>query len=849
MLNQTQQAQFCKMRRQVIARNYKNLNQQQRLGALTTEGPLLLLAGAGSGKTTVLIHRIANLIRFGRGSDPSCMEVPDWVTPEDVEFLTRYLGYPEKDMAQRAEMLCKVHPAAPWSILAITFTNKAAGELKERLERMLGPEGQDVWAATFHSACVRILRRDIHRLGFSNSFTIYDVDDTQRVVKEILKQMNLDEKAYPPRNVLGYISRAKDKMFLARDYLKGAEQSGDFRQIQIAKIYQEYEHRLWEADALDFDDLILHTVRLLLEDQEAREYWQNKFRYVLIDEYQDTNHLQYLLASTLAGKWKNICVVGDDDQSIYRFRGATIENILSFEQQYKGARVIRLEQNYRSTKNILDAANAVIQNNKGRKGKELWTEKGAGDKIRLYVAMNESDEAQYVAAQVIAGIQQGRQWKDNAVLYRMNAQSNAVEYAFKRNGIPYRIIGGTRFFDRAEVKDMLAYLCVVNNPADDLRLRRIINKPTRGIGARTIDIAATIAANEGCSMYEVISRARAYPELQRSAGKLDQFLTLIQTLQQKASTMELTDFYEEALQDTGYIAALQAKNTVENRTRIENAQELRSSIENYLEEAEEPSLNGFLDEVALYTNLDNADNNENCVVMMTMHAAKGLEFPRVFIVGMEEGIFPGTRSIGEPEEMEEERRLCYVALTRAEEQLYLTCANQRMLFGRTTSNLPSRFTDEIPERCLIQSGRRRTEEEREYGGQWGNVRQERQHQERQDYYAQRREERRNFGGSYSIPITPGGNRSGKPLGGGISIGGRSIQSTPKRPAARPAAQATAPTGVQFHKGDLVEHTAFGRGMIVSLKPMGGDALLEVAFDSVGTKKLMLKAAAQHMKKA
>ena len=848
MLNQTQQAQFCKMRRQVIARNYQNLNQQQRLGALTTEGPLLLLAGAGSGKTTVLIHRIANLIRFGRGSDPSCMEVPDWVTPEDVEFLTRYLGYPEKDMAQRAEMLCKVHPAAPWSILAITFTNKAAGELKERLERMLGPEGQDVWAATFHSACVRILRRDIHRLGFSNSFTIYDVDDTQRVVKEILKQMNLDEKAYPPRNVLGYISRAKDKMFLARDYLKGAEQSGDFRQIQIAKIYKEYEHRLWEADALDFDDLILHTVRLLLEDQEAREYWQNKFRYVLIDEYQDTNHLQYLLASTLAGKWKNICVVGDDDQSIYRFRGATIENILSFEQQYKGARVIRLEQNYRSTKNILDAANAVIQNNKGRKGKELWTEKGAGDKIRLYVAMNESDEAQYVAAQVIAGIQQGRQWKDNAVLYRMNAQSNAVEYAFKRNGIPYRIIGGTRFFDRAEVKDMLAYLCVVNNPADDLRLRRIINKPARGIGARTIDIAATIAANEGCSMYEIISRARAYPELQRSAGKLDQFLTLIQTLQQKASTLELTDFYEEALRDTGYIAALQAKNTVENRTRIENAQELRSSIQSYLEGVEEPSLNGFLDEVALYTNLDNADNNEDCVVMMTMHAAKGLEFPRVFIVGMEEGIFPGTRSIGEPEEMEEERRLCYVALTRAEEQLYLTCANQRMLFGRTTSNLPSRFTDEIPERCLIQSGRRRTEEEREYGGQWGSVRQERQHQERQDYYAQRREERRNFGGSYSIPVPSGGSRSGKPLGGGISIGGRTPQPTAKRPAAAKAAPPSS-ANVPFHKGDLVEHTAFGRGMIVSLKPMGGDALLEVAFDSVGTKKLMLKAASQHMKKA
>lgn len=850
MLTQTQQAQFRKIRRQVIARNYSNLNQQQRLGALTTEGPLLLLAGAGSGKTTVLIHRIANLIRYGRGSDPSCMEVPDWVKPEDVEFLTRYLGYPEKEMAQRAEMLCKVHPAAPWSILAITFTNKAAGELKERLERMLGPEGQGVWAATFHSACVRILRRDIHRLGFSNSFTIYDVDDTQRVVKEILKQLNLDEKSYPPQNVLGYISRAKDKMLLARDYLRGAEQSGDFRQIQIAKIYQEYERRLWEADALDFDDLILHTVRLLMEDQEAREYWQNKFRYVLIDEYQDTNHLQYLLASTLAGKWKNICVVGDDDQSIYRFRGATIENILSFEQQYQNARVIRLEQNYRSTKNILDAANAVIQNNKGRKGKELWTEKGAGDKLRLYVAMNESEEAQYVAAQIMAGIKQGRKWKDHAVLYRMNAQSNAVEYAFKRNGIPYRIIGGTRFFDRAEVKDMLAYLCVVNNPADDLRLRRIINKPTRGIGARTIDIAATIAANEGRSMYEVICQARSYPELQRSAAKLEQFLSLIQTLREKAETMELTDFYEEALKDTGYIAALQARDTLENRARIENAQELRSSIQSYLDGTEEPSLNGFLDEVALYTNLDNADQNEDCVVMMTMHAAKGLEFPRVFIVGMEEGIFPGARSIGEQAEMEEERRLCYVALTRAEEQLYLTCANQRMLFGRTTSNLPSRFTDEIPERCMIQSGRRRTEEEREYGGQWGSVRQERQYQERQDYYAQRREERRDFGGSYSIPITPGGNRSGKPLGGGISIGGRSPQSAKKRSAtpAKPAAKAAAPTGMQFRKGDLVEHTAFGNGMITALKPMGGDALLEVAFDSVGTKKLMLKAAAQHMKK-
>ena len=837
--------EFCALRDTYIEKQFGRLNDMQRQAVFTTDGPLLILAGAGSGKTTVLVNRIANLIRFG--SAHGSRQTPRPATEDDVKALRNAI-MTGTDAPSWLDGMLRQNAVRSWNVMAITFTNKAAGELKERLRRMLGgEEGDEVFASTFHSACVRILRRWAEEIGYPRSFTIYDTDDSQRVMKAVYKDLNVDDKFLPIKAAINQMSRWKDQLVSPEQAL--ASPAKDTKGALTARIYAAYEKRLKEAGAFDFDDLIYQTVQLLAEHPDVREFYQNKYRYLLVDEYQDTSVAQFRLVSLLTGPERNICVVGDDDQSIYRFRGATIENILNFEKLYPGTKTIRLEQNYRSTKNILDAANAVIQNNKGRKGKELWTEKGAGDKIRLYVAMNESDEAQYVAAQVIAGIQQGRQWKDNAVLYRMNAQSNAVEYAFKRNGIPYRIIGGTRFFDRAEVKDMLAYLCVVNNPADDLRLRRIINKPARGIGARTIDIAATIAANEGCSMYEVISRARAYPELQRSAGKLDQFLALIQTLQQKASTLELTDFYEEALQDTGYIAALQAKNTVENRTRIENAQELRSSIQSYLEEAEEPSLNGFLDEVALYTNLDNADNNENCVVMMTMHAAKGLEFPRVFIVGMEEGIFPGTRSIGEPEEMEEERRLCYVALTRAEEQLYLTCANQRMLFGRTTSNLPSRFTDEIPERCLIQSGRRRTEEEREYGGQWGSVRQERQHQERQDYYAQRREERRNFGGSYSIPITPGGSRSGKPLGGGISIGGRSIPSTAKRPAARPAAQATAPTGVQFHKGDLVEHTAFGRGMIVSLKPMGGDALMEVAFDSVGTKKLMLKAAAQHMKKA
>lgn len=844
MLEQTQMKQFCDLRKQVIAREYQHLNGEQRKGVLATEGPLLLLAGAGSGKTTVLIHRIANLIKYGRGSDSN--EVPDWVAAEDVHYLAEYIRHPEESKRLRAEMLCKVHPAVPWSILAITFTNKAAGELKERLEKMLGPEANDVWAATFHSACVRILRRDIHQLGFSNSFTIYDTDDSIRVVKEILKGFNLDEKAYLPRTVLGYISRAKDRMLLSGDYLKECEKSGDFRQVQIAKIYREYEHRLWDADALDFDDLIFHTVRLLLEHQEAREYWQNRFHYVLIDEYQDTNHLQYLLASTLAGKWKNICVVGDDDQSIYRFRGATIENILEFENQYHSARVIRLEQNYRSSKNILNAANAVIQNNQGRKGKELWTNRGEGDKLKLYMAMNESDEAQYVSAQIMAGISQGRQWQDHAVLYRMNAQSNAVEQAFKHNGIPYRIIGGTRFFDRTEVKDMLAYLCVINNPADDLRLRRIMNKPARGIGLRTMEQASAIAAAESVSLYEVVCHAKRYPELQRSCVKLEKFVTLLETLRGQSEEMELADFYEEVLSATGYITALEAKNTVENRTRIENARELHSSIQSYVEGAEEPNLHGFLDEVALYTNLDNADSSENCVVMMTMHAAKGLEFPRVFIVGMEEGIFPGVRSIGEAEELEEERRLCYVALTRAKEQLYLTCANQRMLFGHTTSNLPSRFADEIPEPYLERIGKRKQEreEEREYGGRWQEER-----QERQDYYAQRRTERRDFGGSYSAPSTSGEHKpDGKPLGGGISIGRRGKRNVAAVKTVRAGAEKPSALLSQYQKGQMVRHTAFGDGMIVAVTPMGGDALLEVAFDGIGTKKLMLRAASQHMEK-
>ena len=823
MLDHEQELRFCKARRAAIALDYPTLNPEQRRAVLATEGPLLLLAGAGSGKTTVLIHRIANLMKYGRGSD--CEEAPQWVTAADLAFLEDYIQNPDPARKGEQERLCRMDPAVPWSIIAITFTNKAAGELKERLEKMLGPSAGDVWASTFHSACVRILRRDIEKLGYNSSFTIYDSADSERVIKDILKDFNLDDKTFPPKSVLGYISRAKDAVKLAADYQKECEKAADYRLIKIARIYGEYERRLREANALDFDDIILHTVRLLQNFDDVREYYQKKFRYVLIDEYQDTNNLQYLLASLLAGGHENICVVGDDDQSIYRFRGATIENILSFEQQYKGARVIRLEQNYRSTQNILEASNAVIRNNQGRKGKELWTEHERGERVKCYTAMNEHDEAQYVTAQILTDFSAGKSWRDHAVLYRMNAQSNQMEAAFKRNGIPYRIIGGIRFFDRAEVKDMLAYLCVVNNPNDDLRLSRIINNPPRGIGATTIERAQAIAAQTGSSLWQVVRRAREFPELQKAAPRLDQFTDMMEELRRLSGEMELPAFYEELVARTGYAVMLEQKNTVEDRTRLENVSELSSSIQSYLENClDQPSLAGFLDEIALYTDLDSHDPSEDCVVMMTMHSAKGLEFPVVFVVGVEEGIFPGIRAIGEPEEMEEERRLCYVAMTRAKEKLYMTCAAQRMLFGRTSANRPSRFLGEIPEE-YVEKGGRNYRSEPEEGG-W---------QPPQRRVRQRPVYDRGYSVGSGFSGVSGSGRTSPPATG--TVRGPAASAAPAK-AALPA----------FQKGDTVVHKAFGKGLITGLTPMGGDALVEIAFEKSGTKKLMLKAAAQHMTK-
>lgn len=782
---------YIDARRKLIESDFASLNPMQRKAVMATEGPLLILAGAGSGKTTVLINRIANLLRYGIAGDTD--ELPANACEEDIAVML--------SGGEAARRIAALDPVEPWRILAITFTNKAADELKSRLEKMLGPKAADIWASTFHSACVRILRRDAERLGFPKSFTIYDTSDSLSLVKRILKDFEIDEKRYPPRMLLGEISRAKDAQLSPEQFYARAKAMGDIRRVKIAEIYAEYSRRAFSAGAMDFDDLIYYTVKLLDEHDDVCEYWQRRFKYVLIDEYQDTNKLQYLLASKLAGGWGNICVVGDDDQSIYKFRGATIENILSFEDEFKGCRVIRLEQNYRSTSHILDAANAVIRNNVGRKGKELWTNGDTGETIELYVADNEHDEARYVAQKIMSSYGRGGSWGDNAVLYRMNAQSHQLEQAFKRNGIPYRIFGGTGFFDRAEVKDMLAYLCVIASPNDDLRLSRIINNPPRGIGDKSVETAMNIAAQNEISLFSVISNADAYPELSRASMRMRIFANMMNELIAVSKELAPDLLYDLLLEKTGYLRMLEEKNTVEDSARAENVKELKTSILNYKNETFDATLEGYLADVALYTDMDNYDKDQDCVVMMTMHSAKGLEFTNVFLVGAEEGIFPGIKAIGEPDEMEEERRLCYVAITRAKKKLCISCARQRMLFGKTTANRVSRFVDEIPSEDI---------------------------------------EKRNIPQGYAFSdkspfqsefATRSGIRAkSKPVSA-------PVQSAPK--------SAPSPS---FSMGDRVRHRAFGDGQIIKMTPMGNDQLIEISFDSGITKKLMLRAAALHMVK-
>lgn len=780
---------YIQARKAYIRAEFSHLNDMQREAVMTTEGSLLILAGAGSGKTTVLINRIANLLKYGKASDSD--ELPAFADEATLAAL--------KSGAPESTVYASLDPVEPWRILAITFTNKAADELKARLERMLGADkANDVWACTFHSACVRMLRRDAEKLGYTSSFSIYDTSDSLSVIKQVLKEKELDDKAFPPRSMLSAISRAKDECIGASAYLDEARKSGDMRRIKVGEIYSEYARRLFAANAMDFDDLLLLTVRLLTEHEDVRNYWQRRFKYVLIDEYQDTNRLQYLFSRLVAGGSGNICVVGDDDQSIYKFRGATIENILSFESEYKGCRTIRLEQNYRSTGRILAAANAVIRNNTARKGKELWTNAGDGDVVKLYFADDEHDEADHVASRIMTSYGQGNNWREHAVLYRMNAQSYQLEYAFKRLGIPYRIYGGTGFFERAEIKDMISYLTLVVSPTDDLRLSRIINVPARGIGATTVERVRELAEDNGESMLTVAANADNYPELSRAADKLRRFAAMIEGFRAFAADNSPDAVLDEIIDKTGYIRALEEKNTQEDTTRIENVRELKSGIIGYMKETEDATLEGYLSNVALYTDLDNYNEDDDKVVMMTMHSAKGLEFENVFIVGMEEGIFPGIRAIGERDEMEEERRLCYVAITRAKRHLELVCARRRMLFGKTTANRVSRFVDEIPEELI----------------------------------------EKNIPNGYAYGDT---SRETREI----------TQTRPRRASSimsTPPAKASAPTNaVSFAVGDSIVHKAFGPGVIVKMTPMGGDHLIEINFRQ-GIKRLMLRAAAPHMTK-
>ena len=730
-----------------LKKQFSHMNNMQQQAVFCTEGPLLILAGAGSGKTTVLVNRIAYILQ---------------------------------------SELCK-----PWQILAITFTNKAAGELKERICNAVPEGGSDIWAATFHSTCARILRRYGDRIGFTSHFTVYGTDDQKKLVKDILKQLNYDEKMLPVKRVLNEISKAKDEMLTPQEMLKRA--GYDNLKQSVAKVYEIYQSRLKTADAMDFDDMLCKTVELFQNCPDILEFYQNQFKYIMVDEYQDTNKVQYKFVSMLAAKYGNICVVGDDDQSIYKFRGATIENILSFENTFKGAKIIRLEQNYRSTQNILNAANGVISNNTMRKGKTLWTENAVGDKIEVHTSDSERDEAQFIAKTILDGVADGRKFSDFAILYRMNAQSNSIEQALSRSGIPHRVIGGRRFYDREEIRDMVAYLQVINNPHDDVRLGRIINVPKRGIGATTLEKASEIAAGLGESIYSVIKDADVYPQLSRAATKLKSFVALIDGLMEaeQSGDYSLAELYNLILEHTDYEKYLKTEKDNPD-VRIENIEELSSNIIKFEEDyAEEASLSNFLEEISLQTDIDNYDAEADSSVMMTLHSAKGLEFPVVFIAGLEEGVFPSIATMMNPDELNEERRLAYVGITRAKEKLYITKAKSRMLMGHTSYNKVSRFVNEIPPELLNYTGEKKT-----------------------------------------FASTNGFSASSSHIS--IGAGSKFTPNKSFNTFTKPAIK----SGTVYKKGDCVFHKVFGKGMIMKTEKMGNDTMIEVAFDKAGTKTLM-----------
>ena len=731
---------------------YDTLNEQQREAVYCTDGPLLILAGAGSGKTRVLTHRIAYLIE-------------------------------EKGVN-------------PWNILAITFTNKAAGEMRERVDNLVGFGSESIWVSTFHSTCVRILRRHIDRLGYDTNFTIYDTDDQKTLMKDVCKQVQIDTKVYKERNLLAAISAAKNEMISAQEYALNAQ--GDFGKEKIAKVYQEYEKQMHANNALDFDDLLVKTVQLFETQPDVLENYQERFRYIMVDEYQDTNTVQFQLVSLLAGKYRDLCVVGDDDQSIYKFRGANIKNILNFEQEFPDATVIKLEQNYRSTGNILDAANAVISNNVGRKDKQLWTDNGEGEKIKFCQFDTGYDEAEYIADDIEREVRNGASYNDHAILYRTNAQSRLFEERFVAQNIPYKIVGGVNFYARREIKDVLAYLKTIDNGKDDLAVRRIINVPKRGIGLTTINRIQESAASRGIGFYDALLGLDLIPGVARGAAKLEGFVALIEYFKGVAETLSLSDLLQEVIDKTGYIESLEAEGKEEAETRIENIDELRSKVavyeESCLDQDEKPTLSGFLEEVALVADIDSLDEEQDYVVLMTLHSAKGLEFPHVYLAGMEDGLFPSYMTVtsDDREDMEEERRLCYVGITRAEQKLTMTSAMRRMVRGETQYNKVSRFMKEIPLE-LLDNGNRSLK-----------MFEERQEIPKQTAYTQAKQ---------------------------------TFKAKAFSAAAPKQFAVSKEKGLDYGVGDRVRHMKFGEGIVTQITEGGRDFEVTVEFDTVGVKKM------------
>ena len=874
------QQEFCKLRDTYIEKQFGRLNEMQRAAVFTTSGPLLILAGAGSGKTTVLVNRIANLIRFGSAHGSSW--TPREVTEDDVKALRTAL-MTDTDAPGWLDGMLRKDAVRSWNVMAITFTNKAAGELKERLRNMLGgEEGDEVFASTFHSACVRILRRWAEEIGYPRSFTIYDTDDSQRVMKTVYKELSVDDKFFPVKSAINQMSRWKDQLVSPAEALQTPAK--DTKGALAARVYAAYEKKLKEAGAFDFDDLIYQTVQLLAEHKEVRDFYQNKYRYLLVDEYQDTSVAQFRLVSLLTGPEKNICVVGDDDQSIYRFRGATIENILNFERVYPGTKTIRLEQNYRSTSNILNAANCVIQHNTERKGKTLWTQNGEGDKVQVYTAENEQDEASHIADIIGQHLREGGHLADHAVLYRMNAQSAPLESYFTRAGIPHKIVGGQRFNDRKEVKDIHSYMSIVANPRDDVRLRRIINEPARKIGATTIDVIADLAGQEGVSMLEIIRHADQYAKLSRAIAPLYKFYQIYERLQDSLENKTLDEFASDVIEITGYKAMLEAdaaKGHEDAADRLQNLGQLVNNVKNYCDQqGEEASLEGYLEDIALISDIDNYNESADQVVLMTIHSAKGLEFPYVFLIGMEEGVFPSEMSKYSEADLEEERRLAYVGITRAKKELYISNSVTRMLYGRTQRNEPSRFLREIEPEYLEETRSPVLEQRSRLGG-WGSSYSDTVPGGASGYsgasgwgrgsssygsyggstgYGNRsgylnREynagESRGFGSGYagrgSSSSSYGssyGSHSGSVGGSGGFGSGYGRPAVPKTPAKQinftgtPAAKTNANTTKHYEPGDVVEHKVFGRGTVVAVKPAAGDQIVEIRFEKVGIKKTM-----------